>query len=309
MTEHHRVAIVGTGFAGLGMAIRLKQDGERRLRAPRARRRHRRHLAGQHLPGLPLRRALAPLLVLVRAQPGLVPHVLAAGGDPRLPEGLRRALRRAAPRPLRDRARRAPSGTTTRACGGSRRRQAPMTANFLVAAHGPAVRAGAARRAGTRGLRGHRLPLGPVGPRPRPRPASGWPSSAPARPRSSSSPQIQPKVGEAARLPAHRAVGHARTATGRSRALGARALPALPAGPAGDAGRHLLGARAVRAAVPPPAGRTKLLGAAAAQAHALADQGPGAAPEAHARLPHGLQAHPPDRRLVSRRSRSRTSRS
>ena len=28
MTEHHRVAIVGTGFAGLGMAIRLKQDGE-----------------------------------------------------------------------------------------------------------------------------------------------------------------------------------------------------------------------------------------------------------------------------------------
>ncbi|MET0614083.1 MAG: NAD(P)/FAD-dependent oxidoreductase [Thermoleophilaceae bacterium] len=28
MTEHHRVAIVGTGFAGLGMAIRLKQEGE-----------------------------------------------------------------------------------------------------------------------------------------------------------------------------------------------------------------------------------------------------------------------------------------
>ena len=25
---HHRVAIVGTGFSGLGMAIRLKQDGE-----------------------------------------------------------------------------------------------------------------------------------------------------------------------------------------------------------------------------------------------------------------------------------------
>jgi cation diffusion facilitator CzcD-associated flavoprotein CzcO len=28
MTEHHRVAIVGTGFSGLGMAIRLKQEGE-----------------------------------------------------------------------------------------------------------------------------------------------------------------------------------------------------------------------------------------------------------------------------------------
>ena len=28
MTEHHRIAIVGTGFAGLGMAIRLRQEGE-----------------------------------------------------------------------------------------------------------------------------------------------------------------------------------------------------------------------------------------------------------------------------------------
>jgi cation diffusion facilitator CzcD-associated flavoprotein CzcO len=28
MTQHHRVAIVGTGFSGLGMAIRLKQEGE-----------------------------------------------------------------------------------------------------------------------------------------------------------------------------------------------------------------------------------------------------------------------------------------
>ena len=28
MTEHHKIAIVGTGFSGLGMAIRLKQEGE-----------------------------------------------------------------------------------------------------------------------------------------------------------------------------------------------------------------------------------------------------------------------------------------
>ena len=28
MTQHHRVAIVGTGFSGLGMAIRLRQEGE-----------------------------------------------------------------------------------------------------------------------------------------------------------------------------------------------------------------------------------------------------------------------------------------
>ena len=28
MTQHHRIAIVGTGFSGLGMAIRLRQEGE-----------------------------------------------------------------------------------------------------------------------------------------------------------------------------------------------------------------------------------------------------------------------------------------
>jgi cation diffusion facilitator CzcD-associated flavoprotein CzcO len=28
VTQHHRIAIVGTGFAGLGMAIRLRQDGD-----------------------------------------------------------------------------------------------------------------------------------------------------------------------------------------------------------------------------------------------------------------------------------------
>ena len=46
----------------------------RRLRRARARRRRRRHLARQHLPRLRVRRAVAPLLVLVRAQPGLDAH-------------------------------------------------------------------------------------------------------------------------------------------------------------------------------------------------------------------------------------------
>ena len=75
--------------------------GRARLRAARARRRHRRHLAREHLSGLPLRRALSPLLVLVRAEPELVEHLLAAGGDPRLPEGRREPPRRAAARELR----------------------------------------------------------------------------------------------------------------------------------------------------------------------------------------------------------------
>ena len=45
--------------------------GHRGLRRARARRRRRRHLVGQHLPRLRLRRPVAPLLVLVRAEPGL----------------------------------------------------------------------------------------------------------------------------------------------------------------------------------------------------------------------------------------------
>ncbi len=28
MTQHHRIAIVGTGFSGIGMAIRLLGEGE-----------------------------------------------------------------------------------------------------------------------------------------------------------------------------------------------------------------------------------------------------------------------------------------
>ena len=74
--QHVRIAIVGAGFSGLGMAIRLKRDGvddfvilERAADVGGTWQR-------QHLPGLPLRRPVAPLLVLVRAQPGLVQHLL-----------------------------------------------------------------------------------------------------------------------------------------------------------------------------------------------------------------------------------------
>ena len=67
-----RVAIVGSGFAGLGMAIRLRQAGIERLRRARAGRRRRRHVARQHaIPGCAVRRAVAPVLVLLRAEPGV----------------------------------------------------------------------------------------------------------------------------------------------------------------------------------------------------------------------------------------------
>ena len=91
----------------------------------------------------------------------------------------------------------------------------PMTANFLVAAQGPLSRACAARGAGPRGLRGHGLPLGAVGPRPRPdRRARG--GDRHRRVRDPVRPGDPAEGRQAARLPAHGAVGRARTATGRS---------------------------------------------------------------------------------------------
>ena len=64
--RHHRQRLLRAGHGDPPEA-----GGDRGLHRARARRRRRRHLALQHLPGLRLRRALAPLLVLVRAQPGL----------------------------------------------------------------------------------------------------------------------------------------------------------------------------------------------------------------------------------------------
>ena len=77
-----RVAIIGTGFSGVGVAIRLKQAGiEDFVLLERAD-----DLGGtwrdNHYPGLLLRRPLARVLVLVRAEPALDARVRAAVGDP-----------------------------------------------------------------------------------------------------------------------------------------------------------------------------------------------------------------------------------
>ena len=117
---HVRVAIIGTGFGGLGAAHRAAALGPPRLRHPGAGRLGRRHLAGQHLSGLRLRRALAPVLVLVRAQPGLVAQLLAAAGDPRATWRTSptttgcAATSGSAPRSTR------PAGTPSRRAGGCR---------------------------------------------------------------------------------------------------------------------------------------------------------------------------------------------
>ena len=139
MTQHHRIAIVGTGFSGLGMAIRLKQEGEEDfVLLERAA-----DIGGtwrdNTYPGCRCDVPVAPLLVLVRAEPELVEHVLAAVRDPRLPEGLRGALRRHAARPLRHRGGGRRAGTTTTGVWRIETSNGPITAELPRRCAGAAV--------------------------------------------------------------------------------------------------------------------------------------------------------------------------
>src|SRR4051812_648485 len=92
-------------------------------------------MARQHLPGRRVRRPLAPLLVQLRAEPRLEPHLLAGQRDPGLPAPLRRPLRRLSARAL-------PSHRDRRAVGrgrpalGDRDERRRFTADLLIAGMG-----------------------------------------------------------------------------------------------------------------------------------------------------------------------------
>ena len=75
MHRETKVLVIGTGFSGLGMAIELKRARRARLRGAREGSRRRWHVARQHLSRLRVRRAVAHVLVLVRAEPELVADV------------------------------------------------------------------------------------------------------------------------------------------------------------------------------------------------------------------------------------------
>ena len=186
------------------MAIQLKQEGDRRLRRPRARLERRRHLARQHLPRLRLRRPVAPLLVLLRAQPGLVALLLRPARDLGVPEAHRRA--RAASCRTSASTARSPTPSwdeDAQASGSCRRRRGEFRAQRRRRRHRRPDRAEAPRRPRPRRLRGRGLPLGPLEPRLRPRRASGSPSIGTGASAIQFVPQIQPKVARAAPLPAH----------------------------------------------------------------------------------------------------------
>ena len=199
-------------------------------------------------PGCALRRPVAPVLVLLRAQPGLDADVRAAARDPaptcgtaptkygvaRAPPLRRRGhRRRACDEPSRAGASTRPSGTADGATSLVARRRARCT--------GPPP--GPPR---ARDLRRHDVPLGAVAPRPRPAPASGSRSSAPVRR------AIQFVPADRSRRSTHSTLFQ-RTppwvmpqAGPRDQPVRAGAVPPFPAAPAGAAPR-LLGARELAA--------------------------------------------------------------
>ena len=101
----HAVAILGAGFSGIGMAVRLLQAGiddivviERGDEVGGTWR-------DNTFPGCGVRHPERSVLVLVRPQSGLVAHFPAAGRDPRLPARCRRPVRGHGEDSLRHRAR------------------------------------------------------------------------------------------------------------------------------------------------------------------------------------------------------------
>ena len=102
MTQHRRIAIVGTGFSGLGMAIRLKQEGEHDfVLLERAG-----DIGGtwrdNTYPGCRCDVPSHLYSFSFAPNPNWSSTFSPQSGDPRLPEGHREPVRRAAARELRN---------------------------------------------------------------------------------------------------------------------------------------------------------------------------------------------------------------
>ena len=252
LPAHVRVAIVGTGFAGLGMAIRLKQQPASTTSSCSS---ARDDVGGtwrdNTYPGCAVRRALAPVLVLVRAQPRL--DAARSRRRPeirRLPAALRRRLRRPPPHPLRaTRSQRRDVGRRRAALARRDLDRARSRPQILVAGTGGLSEPSIPDLPGPRALRGHGLPLRRSGTttttcgrarRGRRHRRVGHP----VRPAASS-----PRSRELQRLPAHAAVGHAparprdRRRCEQARATSASRRPAAPCARAIYWGREALRAR------------------------------------------------------------------
>ena len=145
-------------------------DPGRQDRLPRARtrQRRRRYLARQHLPGCGVRRALAPVLLLVRTEPGVDAVVLDAARDPEVHPVGGRQVQGARQAPLRLRRAVRPLERRRPHAGRSPPRRANFVAKVLVSAVGALCEPSLPDIKGIERLRGRDLPLRPLEPRRRP---------------------------------------------------------------------------------------------------------------------------------------------
>ena len=101
-STEHEILIIGAGFSGIGVAVRLEEAGLRDYLIVEQGDGLRRHLVLEPLPGPRRRHPLLLLPVLVRAEPGLVAHLRPGRRAPRLREALRRRARPRGQDPLRN---------------------------------------------------------------------------------------------------------------------------------------------------------------------------------------------------------------
>ena len=117
LPSHVDHLVVGAGFAGVALAIGLQDDGEEFVVIDKAD-----GLGGtwwvNTYPGATCDVPEPALQLLVRAQPRLDAHLLAAGRDPGVRREGRRRRRSARPVPLRGRAARGGVGRRRDCCGG-----------------------------------------------------------------------------------------------------------------------------------------------------------------------------------------------
>ncbi|CAA9471790.1 MAG: Cyclohexanone monooxygenase, partial [uncultured Solirubrobacteraceae bacterium] len=268
--------------------------GDRRRAHPRARRRARRNLAGEHVPRCRLRRAEPALLVLLRAQPRLDPVLRAAGRDPRVPPPDGAGARPGGVHPLRRRPALRPLGPSPAALA-HRDRRRPGHRGGARGRRRAAERAERPGRSGPGQLHGDGVPLRPVAPRPRSHRPAGR-GDRHGRLGGAVRPARARKGCPHRRLPAHPGLDPP-AARSRDRPADPGALPPPPRRAAPRAQRDLLHRRAARRRARARQARAVALRGDRADQAAPRRQGSHVAQQADAELPHRLQAHHLLRRL------------
>ena len=172
-TRHLGVLIVGSGFAGLGAAIRLAQDGRADFLVLERGSTSAAPGATTPIPGAACDVPSHLYSFSFAPQPGLARVVLAAAGDPGLPRARRRASTACCDKHLFDTRSPRRAGTPPRSAGASTTTGGDVHAPTLSSRRRRALRAARCPTSRASTVRRRALPLRALGPRRRPRRQAG----------------------------------------------------------------------------------------------------------------------------------------